>query len=774
MSVRATVLLAALIVTSLLGQAPAFARGPDHKIVILRSLRIGGEDGPTIRRSVTVLKPDDSGCRAGDADDCEYLARRFENKAQLRLGHELYSPGAASALYFKACNLGRGRDCIRVIELGSMENGGSFGEKDAPPNSATLVTLAREQACNLGILEQCGLFARALIDGTGIGADPPRAAALAYQTCRRGDRGSCLTWASLLATGNGTKAEPAQARELLIQGCRRAEPGFCGALGNLALGTSLGAPDAEMAQSTLANGCAQGDAQSCVDTGRTILTNRITAPAARSAADFYDDACKINQDLCILASDVRNYPDRLKQCQDGTSEFACQSVGEMAEKPDSPFYDPAQAVLAYERICGPDGILWCVAAARLLASSKELESQIPAARRLRLYQYGCAFDGLSCKLAGDLSARGEGTERDPGAALALYGKACRLDYGDACISASQFQIDNPTLAPLAADVTFGTNEDVISDYQARHPYCGRFEVQIEDRTYSADDGRRCLGVVNGIAVPRGGAPWQALVERPEKVAGRTFAGGDRVLCGGSLIAKGWILTAAHCLSDHLDKNGAIDITTSGYKVRLGTNDISKPGGQRYRILQAIPHPNFLKQGPEQRRVAYDIALLRIDDLHPEVIGVPGEMRTIRLDPESIDERKIEQGDNVRVFGWGWTKPEDSAGSLKLNQAPLQLASLDACTDQTKLTDSQRRDSVLCAFGSNGQQACYGDSGGPLVSYDPVSVLGNGRMASDRKVPTLIAVVSKGVCGVGGVASRYTRVAKFADWIRKTIDAPGNR
>lgn len=70
-------------------------------------------------------------------------------------------------------------------------------------------------------------------------------------------------------------------------------------------------------------------------------------------------------------------------------------------------------------------------------------------------------------------------------------------------------------------------------------HCGtRRERRRDQRLQNAGYALRIIG---GREAPRGHWPWQVAILNKYK----------EVFCGGTLIAPGWVLTAAHCVRKHL-------------------------------------------------------------------------------------------------------------------------------------------------------------------------------------------------------------------------------
>ena len=247
-----------------------------------------------------------------------------------------------------------------------------------------------------------------------------------------------------------------------------------------------------------------------------------------------------------------------------------------------------------------------------------------------------------------------------------------------------------------------------------------------------------------------GAPWQAELysnfsawtgkdlKRPQ------YAREER--CGGSLIAPGWVLTAAHCIDqEQVDR---------GWRVRLGTLD-AREGGVTYRIDRLVAHPGYrpeTRSGPPLN----DIAVVHfVADEQTDASAADHKPQPIRLNGSRAGDGAIGSGVEVTATGWGKNKSGKGARfSPVLRKVDLQTVTCEAAPDYRDKTNA----AMLCA-GAPGKDACQGDSGGPLI-------LTYGE-------PVLVGIVSWGMgCAESGHPGLYVRIDRnnYLDWIGRAMRA----
>jgi len=276
-----------------------------------------------------------------------------------------------------------------------------------------------------------------------------------------------------------------------------------------------------------------------------------------------------------------------------------------------------------------------------------------------------------------------------------------------------------------------------------------------------------LRIVGGEITQIGDFPYMALlgfsVKKKTKKKGivtRTF-----YKCGGSLINKHYVLTAAHCVRG---PDGKPNEVVLGEHV-VGTNpdcrddDDCFPGIIKRNISEWIWHEEY-SGAPEQKN---DIALLRLDK---EVPLVWENRKTSALQPVCLPVDKRNSARNLAddsvalITGWGRVTNNNTAARKDLRkykvptrtllQAVIPIANDHEGCKIYKI-DKEKQ---ICAGGVMGIDSCQGDSGGPLVYRTE---------AGDPW--TQIGIISYGgrVCG-SGTPAIYTKIEAYTDWIQSKL------
>ena len=141
-------------------------------------------------------------------------------------------------------------------------------------------------------------------------------------------------------------------------------------------------------------------------------------------------------------------------------------------------------------------------------------------------------------------------------------------------------------------------------------------------------------------------------------------------CGGSILNRRWVLTAAHCV----EAISAISI--SNFRIVVGTNDKERPDNiglsgfyKIYTIEKWIAHGCFFKKMLDD-----DIALLKTEDdieIDHKHIG------TICLLPQD----KSPASKQVQVAGWGVWKETASIGEIEKTSRFLQKAETEMISEK---------------------------------------------------------------------------------------------
>ncbi|XP_056391279.1 serine protease 27-like [Hyla sarda] len=260
--------------------------------------------------------------------------------------------------------------------------------------------------------------------------------------------------------------------------------------------------------------------------------------------------------------------------------------------------------------------------------------------------------------------------------------------------------------------------------------------------FSQHDGAACgrpiilQRIVGGEDSEIGKWPWQISLQM-----------GGSPVCGGTLVANSWVLTAAHCFVK--------PINTKHYTMYFGVHQLlglQQPGIEVRAAKKIIIHPDFTDEGSGR-----DIALVQLEkpiDFTPSILP-------ICLPSASMN---LSEGTTCWATGWGEVNDGEPLAKPKTLQE-VQLALIDNknCESmyQTSLGYNPNfkliKNDMMCAGYKEGKKdTCQGDSGGPLV-------------CSVNGVWVQMGIISWGVgCAEPSQPGIYTSVQYYLPWIQTFV------
>lgn len=235
-----------------------------------------------------------------------------------------------------------------------------------------------------------------------------------------------------------------------------------------------------------------------------------------------------------------------------------------------------------------------------------------------------------------------------------------------------------------------------------------------------DAGSRIVG---GTNADQGSIPWQ--------VGLQTSRGFN--YCGGTLVGKRTVITAAHCVTGK-----------SPSEVYIWLGGHRRSDGSKTRIVASSI---TIHESYNRRSLKNDIAIITLssdatfnNDIRPACLP-----KTVASDLANVD---------ATISGWGTLSSGGSTPDV------LQTASVTTTTEsecKSAYGSEYHHTEMICAS-DTGVDSCQGDSGGPMTAQTP----------NDRSY--LLGIVSWGYgCADRKYPGVYTRTPTYEDWIAARIN-----
>jgi secreted trypsin-like serine protease len=252
-------------------------------------------------------------------------------------------------------------------------------------------------------------------------------------------------------------------------------------------------------------------------------------------------------------------------------------------------------------------------------------------------------------------------------------------------------------------------------------------VQLPEGSYQPE-------VVGGhIAKP---GKWPFMVSLVDK---NTPTNRDAHFCGGSLISKRDVLTAAHC---------AFPDDAGNLQVLVGTQDFAV-GGRRVNVTRITQHPSYGTAGADS-----DVSVLRLAEDVTDIAPV-AFMTTIAEEDQYASVDAMSYG-----MGWGEMEVKPHA-PRRLHDVKVPIVDREVCNGPDSYNGDVDGTMICAGYKEGGKDTCQGDSGSPLVVRD-----------AGKKWNLQVGVVSWGIgCAEPNYYGVYSRLATLGEWVKEQIAAP---
>lgn len=321
--------------------------------------------------------------------------------------------------------------------------------------------------------------------------------------------------------------------------------------------------------------------------------------------------------------------------------------------------------------------------------------------------------------------------------------------------------DNPSLSDIALPAP---DERTVADY-----------VYQRKLNASISEPGEATRIIGGRESEPGAWPAQVALIDIERYGDDEESRIFSQFCGGTLLTRQWVLTAAHCVVDM--EGRPVDASTIG----IVSGSVYVFDGDLRRAAEIVVHENY-----DPVLIDNDIALVRLAEPITSSSGPVGAVRVAQ------QGQPIPQGGAV-VMGWGLIAADTVP--YQLLEADIDIVSNEICN--TGMAEQTKRDlgsillgigissnipidriqdaydilianigprlssNMICAGVPTGERtSCNGDSGGPLMVQEQdgrwlqVGIVSWGQEPLDASEP----------CAHPELFAVYTNLAQYYDWI----------
>lgn len=210
--------------------------------------------------------------------------------------------------------------------------------------------------------------------------------------------------------------------------------------------------------------------------------------------------------------------------------------------------------------------------------------------------------------------------------------------------------------------------------------------------------------------------------------------GEVLLCTGTHLGDGFILTAAHCL---------LPIEFPGeFEDFLSSTSVKFSSGQAHKIEEFYVHQDY----KAEFRGMFDLGILKL-----EASSYFNDYSQVRLPETELEEWEIlTTEEELLIMGYGYR--ENILGGF-LGQSSDKVGDLESA--MIHIEDFSSTEVILS---TPNVSACLGDSGGPLFKIDK----------SGNSIQVGVASRIRGICGGEFTRNYYTRLYHSYCWINKVI------